>query len=97
MATKAVQAKSIKGKRLATAKHGVDVTLVITRNDGNEALALCKENDEKVVFARGTQSKARFLNDLPVGREKKCQRFATLQSLADSLAIADKSIAAVTA
>jgi hypothetical protein len=84
----------IAGNRLAVVSkiskrkthHGVDVTLVITSNDGNEARALCKENDEEVVFARGMhQSKARFLNDLPVGRQKKCQRFATPQLLADEL------------
>jgi hypothetical protein len=50
---------------------GTEVTLVIISNDGNEARALCKENNDVVVFTRGAQSKNQFMEDLAVGRENK--------------------------
>lgn len=59
-----------------TSQHGLEVTLVITSNDGNEALALCMENDDVVSFPRGTVSKTQFKKDLPVGFQAKCKRFA---------------------
>ncbi len=69
---------------------GVEVTLVVISNDGNEALALCKENNDVVVFPRSTQSKKQFMEAFAVGRENK-SRFhrtpddKTARLLADQL------------
>lgn len=49
------------------------VTLTILSNDGDTAIAFCREHNRTVTFNRGAVSKEKFLKDLVVGRtNQKC-------------------------